>query len=31
MRADLAVVDAPSHEHLAYRPGMAITRAVDLL
>lgn len=30
MRADLAVVDAPSHEHLAYRPGMAITRALDL-
>lgn len=29
-RADLAVVDAPSHEHLAYRPGMAITRALDL-
>jgi imidazolonepropionase len=30
MRADLAVVDAPSHEHLAYRPGMAITRVLDL-
>ncbi|MCA1781739.1 MAG: imidazolonepropionase [Dermatophilaceae bacterium] len=30
MRADLAVIDAPSHEHLAYRPGMAITRALDL-
>ena len=30
MRADLAVVDAPSHEHLAYRPGMAIARALDL-
>ncbi|MGA8047081.1 MAG: imidazolonepropionase [Dermatophilaceae bacterium] len=30
MLADLAVVDAPSHEHLAYRPGMAITRALDL-
>ena len=29
-RGDLAVVDAPSHEHLAYRPGMAITRALDL-
>lgn len=29
-RADLAVVDARSHEHLAYRPGMAITRALDL-
>jgi imidazolonepropionase len=30
MRADLAVVDAPSHEHLAYRPGMAITRVLDV-
>ena len=30
MRADLAVIDAPSHEHLAYRPGMALTRALDL-
>ena len=30
LRADLAVVDAPSHEHLAYRPGMAIARALDL-
>ena len=30
MRADLAAVDAPSHEHLAYRPGMSITRALDL-
>ena len=30
MRADLALIDAPSHEHLAYRPGMAITRALDL-
>ncbi|KAB7745226.1 imidazolonepropionase [Nostocoides sp. F2B08] len=30
MRADLATIDAPSHEHLAYRPGMAITRALDL-
>lgn len=29
-RADFAVVDAPSHEHLAYRPGMALTRALDL-
>lgn len=29
-RADLAVIDAPSHEHLAYRPGMALTRALDL-
>lgn len=30
MRADLAVIDAPSHEHLAYRPGMALTRGLDL-
>jgi imidazolonepropionase len=30
LRADLSVVDAPSHEHLAYRPGMAIARALDL-
>lgn len=30
MRADLAVIDAPSHEHLAYRPGMALARALDL-
>ena len=30
MRADAAVIDAPSHEHLAYRPGMALTRALDL-
>ena len=30
MRADLSVIDAPSHEHLAYRPGMALTRALDL-
>lgn len=30
MRADLALIDAPSHEHLAYRPGMALTRALDL-
>ena len=29
-RADLAVLDAPSHEHLAYRPGMPLARAVDL-
>ncbi len=30
MRADLAVLDAPSHEHLAYRPGMALARALDV-
>ena len=29
-RADLAVLDAPSHEHLAYRPGMPLARALDL-
>jgi imidazolonepropionase len=26
-RADLAVLDAPSHLHLAYRPGVPIARA----
>ncbi len=30
-RADLAVLDAPSHEHLAYRPGMSLVRALDVL
>lgn len=29
-RADLAVLDAPSHLHLAYRPGVPIARAVDV-
>ena len=29
-RADLTVLQAPSHEHLAYRPGMPIARALDL-
>ena len=29
-RADLAVLDAPSHEHLSYRPGMPLARALDL-
>lgn len=29
-RADLTVLDAPGHEHLAYRPGMPIARALDL-
>ena len=28
-RADLAVVDAPSYRHLAYRPGVPIVRALD--
>lgn len=29
-RADLAVLDAPSHRHLAYRPGVPIARALSL-
>ncbi len=29
-RADLAVLDAPTHVHLAYRPGMPIARRLDL-
>ncbi len=29
-RADLAVLDAPSHVHLAYRPGTPLIRAVVL-
>ncbi len=29
-RADLTVVDAPSHRHLAYRPGVPLARALDL-
>ncbi len=29
-RADLAVLDAPSYLHLAYRPGVPIVRALDL-
>ena len=29
-RADLAVVDAPSHLHLAYRPGVPLVRTLDL-
>lgn len=28
--ADLTVLDAPSHLHLAYRPGVPIARALDL-
>jgi imidazolonepropionase len=28
--ADLAVVDAPTYVHLAYRPGTPIARALDL-
>jgi imidazolonepropionase len=29
-RADLTVVDAPSHVHLAYRPGVPLARALEL-
>jgi imidazolonepropionase len=29
-RADLAVLDGPSHVQLSYRPGMPIVRALDL-
>ncbi len=29
-RADLAVLDAPSYQHLAYRPGVPIVRALEL-
>jgi imidazolonepropionase len=29
-RADLCVLDAPSHVHLAYRPGVPIARILDL-
>ena len=29
-RADLTVLDAPSHVHLAYRAGVPIARALDL-
>ena len=29
-RADLAVLEAPSYEHLAYRPGMPLARALTL-
>jgi imidazolonepropionase len=29
-RADLAVLDAPSHVHLAYRPGVPLVRGVWL-
>jgi len=27
-RADLQVLDAPSHVHLAYRPGVPLVRGV---
>jgi len=29
-RADLTVLDAPSHRHLAYRPGVPIAQALEL-
>jgi imidazolonepropionase len=29
-RADLAVLDAPSYRHLAYRPGVPLVRTLDL-
>ncbi|MBO0878712.1 MAG: amidohydrolase family protein, partial [Pseudonocardia sp.] len=29
-RADLAVLDAPSYRHLAYRPGVALARTLDV-
>jgi imidazolonepropionase len=29
-KADLAVVDAPSYRHLAYRPGVPLVRALDV-
>ncbi|MDT0351837.1 imidazolonepropionase [Pseudonocardia charpentierae] len=30
-RADLTVIDAPSHLHLAYRPGVPLAHALDLM
>jgi imidazolonepropionase len=29
-RADLAVLDAPSYRHLAYRPGVPLVHTLDL-
>jgi len=29
-RADLTVLEAPTYQHLAYRPGVPIARALDL-
>ena len=29
-RADLAVLDAPSHRHLCYRPGVPIARTLEV-
>jgi imidazolonepropionase len=28
-RADLAVLEAPSYDHLAYRPGMPLARTLE--
>ena len=28
--ADLTVLEAPTHRHLAYRPGVPLARALDL-
>jgi imidazolonepropionase len=30
-RADLSVLDAPSYRHLAYRPGVPLARALDVV
>ena len=30
-RADLAVLDAPSYAHLAYRPGVPLARTLDIV
>jgi imidazolonepropionase len=29
-RADLTTLDAPSHVHLAYRPGVPLARTLEL-
>jgi imidazolonepropionase len=29
-RADIAVLDAPSYRHLAYRPGVPLARALEV-
>jgi imidazolonepropionase len=29
-RADVAVLEAPSYRHLAYRPGVPLVRTLDL-
>ena len=30
-RADLSVLEAPSYRHLAYRPGVPLVRALDVV